>query len=92
MNKTELIAQVAENAGLPKTTTQKVITSLLDTIVQTVKDESSVKISGFGTFSSSYRDARTGVNPRKPSESIEIPAMRLPKFKAGTGFKKALKS
>ncbi|MFZ5341024.1 MAG: HU family DNA-binding protein [Patescibacteria group bacterium] len=46
---------------------------------------------GFGTFKASKRDARMGVNPQNPSQKIKIPAMRLPSFKAGAEFKKAVR-
>jgi len=50
-----------------------------------------VRIQGFGTFKKSHRKARTGVNPRNPSEKIKIPAMDVPTFKAGSDFKKTLR-
>ncbi|MFZ2969879.1 MAG: HU family DNA-binding protein, partial [Minisyncoccia bacterium] len=53
--------------------------------------EEKVAFTGFGTFSVSKRAARVGVNPQKPGEKIQIPAMTVPKFKAGKSLKDAVK-
>ncbi|HLA26056.1 MAG TPA: HU family DNA-binding protein, partial [Patescibacteria group bacterium] len=61
-------------------------------ITSTIKSGGEVTITGFGTFSSKRREARMGVNPQKPQEKIQIPAVTVPKFKAGKTLKDALKN
>ena len=79
MNKTELIAAVAEQSGLSKKDAEKAVSSTIDTIINTVAEGEKIQIAGFGTFEQRQRNARTG--------SIEIPASKVPAFKAGKGFK-----
>ena len=86
MNKTELIAAVAEKAGMSKKDTEKVVSLVLDTVADTIAAGEKVQLVGFGTFEVKERGARTGRNP-KTLEAIEIPASRAPVFKAGTGLK-----
>lgn len=91
MTKTQLIASIADKLGISKRLSADMVNVFLDTVVMGVKKEGEVRIQGFGTFKSSKRDARMGVNPRNPSQKIKIPAMRLPSFKAGAEFKKAVR-
>ena len=86
MNKTELIAAVAEKAGFSKKDADKVISATIDTIVETVTAGDKVALVGFGTFEVRDRKERTGRNPRT-KEDITIPASKLPVFKAGRTFK-----
>jgi DNA-binding protein HU-beta len=86
MNKTEIIASVAEKTGFSKKDAEKALNALLDTIKQEVSAKNKVQIIGFGTFESRERAARKGKNPRT-KEEIDIPASRLPEFKAGKGVK-----
>ncbi|MDD5952925.1 MAG: HU family DNA-binding protein [Oscillospiraceae bacterium] len=86
MNKTELIAAVAEKAGISKKDADAAVTTVLDTIVDTVAAGDKVQLVGFGTFEPRTRSAKTGKNPRT-GESIEIPASKIPAFKAGKAFK-----
>lgn len=86
MNKTELIAAVAEKAGMSKKDTEKVVSLVLNTVADTVAAGEKVQLVGFGTFEVKERGARTGRNP-KTLEAIEIPASRVPVFKAGKGLK-----
>lgn len=67
------------------------VNAFVDFVVEGVKKDGEVRIQGFGTFKKSARKARTGVNPRNPSEKIQIPAMNVPTFKAGSDFKKAVR-
>jgi len=60
-------------------------------ITKSLKRGEEVALTGFGTFSISQRKARTGINPRNPSQKIQIPAMKAPKFKAGKPLKEAVK-
>ena len=91
MNKAELAAVLADKLGLAKKQAEDVLETLTETITNTLKSGGEVTLTGFGTFSAKMRAGRTGVNPRNPSEKIEIPAVTVPKFKAGKGLKDALK-
>lgn len=86
MNKTELINAVAESTGLSKKDSEKAVKAVFDSIEAAVAKGDKVQIVGFGTFEAHVRAARQGRNPRT-KEPIEIPASRLPVFKAGQGFK-----
>ena len=81
MNKTELIAAVAEKTGLTKKDAERVINATVDTITTSLVSGDKVQISGFGIFETKEREARVGRNPRT-KETIQIPATRLPQFKA----------
>lgn len=91
MNKVELINSIAESTKLSKKQIEKVVETMLDTIVAALQEGKEVTLTSFGTFSAKYRAARRGVNPQNPSEKIQIPAITVPKFKAGSGLKRALK-
>ena len=91
MTKGDLIAGAAQAAGVTKKDAQAVLDSTLELITKSLKKGESVTITGFGTFRVSKRAARTGVNPRNPSEKIKIPAMKLPAFKAGKSLKDAVR-
>ena len=91
MTKTQLIAHLAATLGVSKRMANDMVNAFVDAVVTGVKKEGEVRIQGFGTFKKSERKARTGVNPRNPSQKIQTPAMTLPTFKAGTDFKKAVK-
>ena len=86
MNKTELIAAVAENAGLTKKDTERVFNACLDAISAALQKGEKVQISGFGTFEVKDREARIGRNPHT-KEAIEIPATKVPGFKASKTLK-----
>ena len=86
MKKTELIAAVAEQSGLSKKDAEKALTAALDAIIKAVAEGDKVQLTGFGTFEQRQRNARTGVDPRT-GNSIEIPASKVPAFKAGKAFK-----
>ncbi len=86
MKKTELIAAIAEQSGLSKKDAEKALSATLDTIVKAVADGDKIQLTGFGTFEQRQRNARTGVDPRT-GNSIEIPASKVPAFKAGKAFK-----
>ena len=91
MTKQDLIAAAAQAAGVTKKDAQAVLDGVIDTITGTLKKGDSVTITGFGTFKISHRAARSGVNPRNPQQKIQIPAMKLPAFKAGKSFKDAVR-
>ena len=86
MNKTELIAAVAEKTGLTKKDAERVINATVETITENLVAGNKVQVSGFGNFEVKAREARIGRNPRT-KETIEIPATRLPAFKASKALK-----
>ena len=86
MNKTELIAAVAQKTGLTKKDSERVINATVETIVDGLKKGDKVSLSGFGIFEVKNREARVGRNPRT-KEAIQIPATRLPAFKASKALK-----
>ena len=86
MNKTELIAVAAESAGMTKKDTERVINAALDTITASLVEGEKVQLSGFGTFEVKDREARIGRNPHT-KEAIDIPATRVPSFKASQALK-----
>ena len=86
MNKTELIAAVAEKTGMSKKDTEAVITATLASITEALQNDDKVRLVGFGTFEVKERAARTGKNPATGA-TIEIPASKAPSFKPGKAFK-----
>ena len=86
MNKTELVAVVAEKAGLTKKDAERVVNATVEAITESLVKGEKVQISGFGIFEVKGREARVGRNPRT-KESIQIPATRLPAFKASKTLK-----
>ena len=89
MNKTELIATVAEKAELSKKDSEKAVAAVLDAITESLKAGDKVALVGFGTFDVKDRPERTGKNPRT-GEPVAIAATRVPTFKAGKGLKDAV--
>lgn len=86
MNKTELIAAVAEKSGLTKKDAEKAVGAVIESVMESVANDEKVQIVGFGTFELRTRNERTGRDPRT-NESIIIPAAKVPAFKAGKVFK-----
>lgn len=86
MNKTELIAAAAEKAGLTKKDTERVINAAIDAITAALAAGDKVQLSGFGIFEVRAREARVGRNPHT-KQTIEIPATRVPAFKASKTLK-----
>lgn len=86
MNKTELVAAVAEQAGISKKDAEKAVKAFTDVVAGELKKGGKVQLVGFGTFEVSERAARTGINPRTKKE-IKIEASKAPKFKAGKALK-----
>lgn len=92
MNKAELIEKIAAHTGQTAKQAEDFIHAFEDVVISTLKSGGDVSITGFGTFSARRREARMGVNPQNPSEKIQIPAVTVPKFKAGKTLKDALKA
>ena len=89
MKKTELIAAVAEQSGLSKKDAEKALNATIDTIIKAVAEGDKIQLTGFGTFEQRQRNARTGCDPRT-GNTIEIPASKVPAFKAGRALKDAV--
>jgi len=92
MNKATLIETLSEKTGLNKLHVESVLDNMQKIIINTIKGGDIVSLTGFMTFSSRTRRARMGVDPRNPKEKMEIPAVLVPKFKAGKALKDALKA
>ncbi len=86
MNKTELIAAAAEKAGLTKKDTERALNAAIDAITAALAAGDKVQLSGFGIFEVRAREARVGRNPHT-KQTIEIPATRVPAFKASKTLK-----
>ena len=86
MNKTELIAALAEKAEVSKKDAEKVLNAFVETVQDAVKADDKVQLVGFGTFESKARAAREGKNPQT-NATIKIPATTVPAFKAGKALK-----
>lgn len=89
MNKTDLIAAVAEKSALSKKDAEKAVNAVVSSIEEALKADDKVQIVGFGVFEAKNRPARKGHNPMTGKE-IDIPASKSPSFKAGKAFKDAL--
>ena len=89
MNKAELIEHLATKHDLTKAEAGRVLTTLLDAVVTTVKKGGNVTLPGFGSFKQHARAARNGVNPATGAK-IKIAAVKLPKFSPGSAFKAAV--
>lgn len=89
MNRTELVAVVAEKTGLTKKDAERMVCATFDTITESLVKGEKVQISGFGVFEAKEREARVGRNPRT-LEEIQIPASRQPAFKASKTLKDAV--
>ena len=91
MTKSEFVDQIAAKTELSKADAGRAVDAFIDTIEDTLKRGGEVNFSGFGKFSVSERGARQGRNP-STGETIQIAASKVPKFSAGAGLKKAVKS
>jgi DNA-binding protein HU-beta len=91
MTKQEFVAEVARRSQLTSRDAGKAVEAFLDTVTDTLKRGGEISFTGFGKFTTQERAARTGVNPRDPSQKVDIPAARVPKFSAGSSLKAAVK-
>ena len=89
MNKTELVAAVAEKTGMSKKDSEKAVNAAFDSITEALAAGEKVQLVGFGAFEVKERNARVGRNP-KTKETIEIPASRVASFKVGKALKDAV--
>lgn len=83
MNKTELIASIAEKSGLTKVDSKKALEAFMESVTEQMKKKQKVSLVGFGSFSVTHKAARKGINPRTQAP-IKIPAKNVVKFKPGT--------
>ena len=89
MNKTELVAAIAEKAELSKKDAEKALAAFTDVVADTLKNGDKIQLVGFGTFEVSMRAEREGRNPQT-GETMKIAACKAPKFKAGKALKDAI--
>ena len=89
MNKTELIAAMAEKSGLTKKDSEKALAAFVEAVEDALKDGEKIQLVGFGSFEVKNRAARTGINPQN-KKPVTIAASKAPVFKAGKAFKDAL--
>jgi DNA-binding protein HU-beta len=90
MNKTELIAAMAEKAGLTKADAKKALDAFIDTTIESLKKGDKISLVGFGSFDVAKRNEREGRNP-KTGESIKIPAKKVVKFRPGSDLSNSVK-
>ncbi len=90
VNKTELIDEIAKAADISKASASRALEAVIDAVTSTLKEDGTVTLAGFGTFSVSARAERIGRNPRAPHQEITIKASKVPKFKPGKALKDAL--
>lgn len=90
VTKDQLVDALASKTDLSKKDVEGVLEAFTDEVTQQIRGGNKVTLTGFGTFKVSERAARTGINPQT-KESIQIPAMRVPKFTAGKALKDAVK-
>lgn len=90
MNKADIINKVHEELGITKVDAEKAVETVLASIVDSLKAGQEVSIAGLGIFSAKMRSARTARNPRT-GEEVQVPAMRVPKFRAAKALKDAVK-
>lgn len=91
MTKIQLVETLATRSGLSKKDVDRFLDAFVNLVTEKLKTGEKVAVTGFGTFSVTERKARTGVNPQNPSQKIQIPAMKVPKFTAGKTLKDSLK-
>jgi len=90
MNKSDLIDALRGTTGVTRAAAERSVEAVINTIIDSLKGGDQVSIAGLGIFEAKMRAARTGRNPRT-GEAIEIPAMRVPKFRAAKALKDAVK-
>lgn len=90
MNKSELVASIAEKSDLSKKEAETALNAFLSTVEEALIDGDKVQLVGFGTFEVRERKAREGRNPRNPEEVIKIPASKAPVFRAGKALKETV--
>ncbi|MDO5302186.1 MAG: HU family DNA-binding protein [Tissierellia bacterium] len=90
MNKSELVARIAEESNISKKEAESALNAFLNAVEEALQDGDKVQLVGFGTFEVRDRKAREGRNPRNPEEVIKIPASKAPVFRAGKALKESV--
>lgn len=91
MNKAELIEVVAKATGLSKSGSTVAVQTVFSSIIKALAQGKKCTVTGFGTWDTSKRPARVGVNPRDPNQKINIPATTVARFRAGKALKEAVR-
>jgi DNA-binding protein HU-beta len=91
MNKAQLIDALAAKTNFAKKDVDTLVENFQTVVMDQLKAGEEVTLAGFGTFEAVDRKGRKGVNPRKPTEAIQIPTVRVPKFRAGKNLKEAVR-
>ncbi len=91
MNKAQVAETLANKLGVSKKEAEDFMNAFMELVTETLKSGGDIVLTGFGAFSAKQRAARVGVNPQNPTQKIQIPAVVVPKFKAGKALKDALK-
>jgi DNA-binding protein HU-beta len=92
VTKQEFVDRLASKADLSRRDAAKAVDAFLESITEALKSGQDVSFTGFGKFSTQRRAARQGVNPRNPSQKVQIPAATVPRFSAGSQLKQAVRS
>lgn len=90
MNKSELVASIAQKSNLTKKDAETALNSFIASVEEALASGEKVQLVGFGTFEVRERKAREGRNPRNPKEVIKIPASKAPVFRAGKALKEVV--
>lgn len=91
LNKQSLIDKVADSTRMPRKHVELVISAFLETILDKLSQDEKINLSGFGIFEVRERKGRRGVNPRDPNMPMQIPSVRVAKFRPGKTLKEAVK-
>jgi len=91
LNKQALVDRVSDITRHPRKNVEEIITAFIDLMIEKLSADEKINLSGFGIFEVKTRKGRAGVNPRNPSQPIEIPSVRVAKFRAGKTLKEAVK-
>jgi DNA-binding protein HU-beta len=91
INKQELIDVVTDQTRLPRRDVEAIVSSFLELVIQKLSLNEAINLSGFGKFEVRERKGRRGVNPRNPKQEIQVPSVRVAKFRPGKTLKEAVK-
>lgn len=91
VNKQELIDKVTDQTRLPRKDVEEIVNMFLESIIDQLAMDEKVNLTGFGAFEVRERKGRRGVNPRNPDEEIQVPSVRVAKFRPGKTLKEAVK-
>jgi DNA-binding protein HU-beta len=91
VTKAEFVDRIAAKTDLSRKDAARAVDAFLETVTESLKQGQEITFTGFGKFSTQRRAARMGVNPRDPSQKVQIPAATVPKFSAGSSLKSAVR-